>query len=892
MLWLAPLHDFARLGSAFFLALSSVWVTAQQPPDFRLPAGVAPSAYTVSLTLIPAESSFRGDISIDLDIQHPTQLIWLNGSGLTIRSAEVSQPEHVQPGEIVAGREDFVGLRLAKPLAAGKVKLRIAYTGKISLGGDGLFRRDYKGAPYLLTQFEPDAARRVFPCFDEPGLKATWQFTLHVPSDQVGLSNAPVESETPETNRMKAIRFARTKPLPTYLVALAVGPFDIVEAGRGGRSQTPVRIITPKGEAPGAKFAAETTPRVLDWFEDYLGIPYAFGKLDLIANPGCSSGAMEHPGLITFCGPQLVTFPEQDFPKRQHDFTRVVAHEIAHQWFGNLVTPAWWNDLWLSEGFANWLQGKYIGATHPEWNFQAEELRNRFVTIQGDGLAATRRLDEPVNSKADINNSFGSIAYVKGASVLAMFDAAAGDQKFRQALRQYLEGHRFGTATSEDLIAALRAQGGSQLAEALAKFVHQPGLPLVHASLRCSANKPSTVHLEQERAVSVPGAKAPPQLWDIPVCVAYEGNKSRPQCEWLRSTATDVALRTDVACPSWFQLNPDATGYFRTAYDENQFQNLIDQGWEHLSLADQILVLDDWYALVLEGSTPAAKALWAVARIANSLPPEATLAAVEVVKSVEAMLPSESLGPYAHYVQQVFGERARSLGWISAPDEDPRQRSLRGSLVLFVAVEGQDEKLQFQALELALKWMADRSSVDPEAAGSVLIAAAHAGDQQLFDRYLDALRRVDSPREKRLLLLALGSFQDVSLEERAENMLLNDTANYRQWQVTMTSRPARPEFAAKRFQFVKEHIDVILKNTTPGDRDERLTELPNVAEVACDEVVRRDIEDFFKPRFDAISGADASLAEVLTGISACAGRRKVQASNLREYLTEFASKAR
>ncbi|MGA8539840.1 MAG: M1 family metallopeptidase, partial [Terriglobales bacterium] len=487
MLWLAALRDWVRLGCILIAALSSAWVMAQQPPDFRLPAGVVPSAYTVSLTIIPAEPSFHGNISIDLDIQHSIQLIWLNGTGLTIGSAEVSQHGKVQSAEIVAGGADFIGVRVPKPLAAGKAELRIAYTGKISSGGDGLFRRDYKGATYLLTQFEPDAARRVFPCFDEPGFKATWQFTLHVPHDQVGLTNAPVESEMPEANGMKAIRFGRTKPLSTYLVALAVGPFDIVEAGRGGKSQTPVRIITPKGEGAGAKFAADITPPVLDWFEDYLGVPYAFGKLDLIANPGCSSGAMEHPGLITFCGPQLVTLPEQDFPKRRRDFTRVIAHEMAHQWFGNLVTPAWWDNLWLSEGFATWLQGKYIEATHPEWNFRTEELRNRFATLQDDGLATTRRLNEPVNSKAEINNSFGSITYVKGAAVLAMFDVATGDVKFRQALRRYLDGHRFRTATSEDLIEALHAEDGRQLADALAKFVDQPGVPLVNASLACSA---------------------------------------------------------------------------------------------------------------------------------------------------------------------------------------------------------------------------------------------------------------------------------------------------------------------------------------------------------------------------------------------------------------------
>jgi alanyl aminopeptidase len=878
------LHRGGWLGTLFFV-LCAVSAVGQQPPDFRLSSGVVPSAYTVDLTLIPAEPRFHCKIAITLDIIQPTPLVWLNGTGLTIEAAEVSQQGQVQPAEIVAGGEDFIGFRFAKALAAGKGELRIAYTAKISPGGDGLFRRDYEGAAYLLTQFEPDSARRVFPCFDEPGLKASWQFTLHIPRDQVGLTNGPVESETPEPGGIKAIRFARTEPLSTYLVALAVGPYEIVEAGRGGKSQTPVRIIAPKGEAAGAKFAAETTPRVLDWFEDYLGVPYAFGKLDLVANPGCSGGAMEHPGLITFCGPQLVTLPEQDFPKRQRDFTRVIAHEMAHQWFGNLVTPAWWDDLWLSEGFANWLQGKYIQATHPEWNFRAEELRNRFATMQRDGLATTRRLHEPVSSKADISNTFGPIAYIKGEAVLAMFDEATGDQKFRRALRRYLEAHRFGTATSDDLIAALRAEGGRQLADAFAKFIHQPGVPLIRASLRCSANKPPTVHVQQERSASVPGENVPPQLWDIPVCLAFAGKENHPQCEWLNSPATEVTLLGETACPSWVQLNPGAAGYFRTAYDEGQFQKLIDLGWEHLSLVDRIVVLDDWYALVLDGSVPAATALWAIERVVSTFSPEGILGAAEVVKGIGAILPPESSAAYANYVQRVFGEHARSLGWVSAPREDPRQRLLRGVLVLFVAVEGQDEKLQLQARTLASKWMADRTSVDPEVTGSVLIAAAHAGDQDLFDRYLGALRGAVNPREKRLLLLALGSFQNVSLEERTEGLILSDNVNFWQWLTAMGARPARPEFAAKRFQFVKEHIDAILESAKPEERNELLAELPNVADGACNEDVRRNIEAFIRPRLAAVRGSDSSLTDVLTSISACARRREIQASSLREYLS-------
>lgn len=868
----------------FVVCLNPLIAFAQSDPAFRLSKQVTPVAYGAELTLHPSETLFQGKVSIDLKVAKPTQAIWLNGTNLTVKSAELQQGGVGQQARVIIRDEDFIGFQVRHAIRRGKARLRIVYSGRVSDGGDGLFRHTYKDKTYLLTQFEPDAARRVFPCFDEPGFKAPWRMVLHIPRKDVGLTNGRVETVVKESNGMKRITFAETRPLPTYLIALAVGPFDVVDAGRAGKNHTPIRIITPNGESANAVFAAETAPHVLEWFERYLGIPYQFGKLDLVANPGCSSGGMEHPGLITFCAPQMLAPPGNDYPARQRDFTRVLAHELAHQWFGNLVTPAWWDDLWLSEGFANWFQGRYINAAHPEWNFQAVELRNRLLTMEQDGMPNTLRLHEPVDSKEDIHRVFSPIAYVKGAALLEMLDAAAGDEEFRRTLKQYLANHEFGTSTSKDLVEAIRANVSPELANVAKKFIDQPGVPLIRTTLKCAARQAPAIEVKQARAVSVPDATLSSESWDIPLCFEYWAGGIHHQCAFLESSRADIRLAERVTCPKWVLPNPGAKGYLRVAYQEDELNRLVNKGWGELDLVDQLAVLNDLSLEVLDGSVPASEGLSIVRDIIGALPPDGVTTALDIVRRIGMMVPIGSRNDYARYVRKTFGEEAQKLGWRSSPGEDFRERSLRSGLVPFVAIAGDDQQLQIEAHELAAKWLAQHSSVDSDVVATVLMTAAHSGTVSLFDQYLIAFHHAENPRERRWVVMALGGFDDPNLENRAEGLLLSHEVTPQAWLTLMTSRTDHSELAIKRFQFVKDNVDALLAAADIEDRKELLSQLPNVADGACSEKMASEVEDFFRPRLATVPGGNVNLDDVEAGIRACARRQQLQGSKLREFL--------
>ena len=367
-----------------FRALLSLFTFAalaipSAPPTLKLDDTVRPVRYDVDLTIIPGEKGFSGTVNIDVQLMEPSSLVWLNATALIFDEAVVRVTEHSYPAAVESGGPGFVALRLPNPIPAGMATLKIRYKGEIISGGHGgVIKSPDGGNVYVSTNFEPTDARRAFPCFDQPNFKTPWQLTLHVKNNQSAFGNAPQESETAEPNQMKAVRFKQTKPLPSYLVAFAVGPFEVVEAGTAGRNHTPLRIIVPKGKTEQASYAAEVTGPLLDRLEEYFGFPYPFEKLDSVSVP-LARGAMENAGLITYSQTFILSDPKTDTDLRQWEYAGNAAHEMAHEWFGDLVTMYWWDDTWLNEPFATWMSSKII-ALHgsligtPAWMISTSSL--------------------------------------------------------------------------------------------------------------------------------------------------------------------------------------------------------------------------------------------------------------------------------------------------------------------------------------------------------------------------------------------------------------------------------------------------------------------------------------------------------------------------------------
>ena len=368
------------------LALCALSAFAAEAPKLRLPDDIRPVKYAADLTLVPGDKTFAGAIDIDISLAKPASLIWLNATELTIQQATIAS----QPATIEPGNGDFVGLRAGKILAPGPAHVHIVYQGKISeKSSAGIFQGLDGKQPYLFTQFESTDARRAFPCFDQPDFKAPWQITAHIPKDHAAVSNTSPVSQTDEPNGMKKVVFAPTRPLSSYLVAIAVGPFDFVDAGKAGKNHIPVRIVTPKGKAGQAKYAAEVTATIIDRLENYFGIPFPFEKCDNVAIPlTFGFGAMENAAMVTYAQNLILSDPAIDTEQRQRSYAGVAAHELAHQWFGDLVTLAWWDDTWLNEAFATWTSAKILAEWKPEWRSRLGDLNGKFGAMGEDSLVA------------------------------------------------------------------------------------------------------------------------------------------------------------------------------------------------------------------------------------------------------------------------------------------------------------------------------------------------------------------------------------------------------------------------------------------------------------------------------------------------------------------------
>jgi cytosol alanyl aminopeptidase len=400
--------------------------SASQPPKLRLAEveDITPTRYRADLTLDPDKEAFTGSIAIQVDIRKPVQTIWLNATRITVQSASLAASGKEYPAKALPGGDDFVGLDFDSPAPTGLAEIHIKYTGSVRQGdSSGVFRAEDGGNHYILTQFESTDARDAYPCFDEPSYKVPWQLTLHVPPQDKALSNTPVVSQKTEGGSTTYV-FKETKPLPSYLIAFGVGPFEFIDAGQAGKSHFPVRIVTPKGRGNEAQYAAKVTATILTRHENYFGIPYPYEKSDQVAVPVIIGfGAMENAGMVTYGQTLILSKPENDTVSRQRGYASVAAHELAHQWFGDLVTTEWWNDIWLNEAFATWMEQKLLAEWKPEWKTRVEDVDTKLFAEGDDSLIAARRIRQPIEAKDDIGNAFDSITYQKGAAVIGMFES-------------------------------------------------------------------------------------------------------------------------------------------------------------------------------------------------------------------------------------------------------------------------------------------------------------------------------------------------------------------------------------------------------------------------------------------------------------------------------------
>jgi len=575
--------------------------------SFYLSNDAIPRKETVQLNVDPAREIFDGSVSIDIELRAPVAIIWLNAKNLTIGSAFVAQGDMVRPAKVIPVSGERIGIDVGEPLK-GPATIRIAYQGRLDDKAlSGPYRRKVEGEWYAYTTFAPIEARRAFPCFDEPRFKAPWDISIRVKRENKAFSNGREISETEEPNGWKLVEFATTEPLPAEMVAFAVGPFDIYRGEPAGHG-TPVRVITAKGHAAEGHAAAQATAAILPRLEAYTGIPYAFGKLDHLALPAGAFGAVENPGLITYRTRNLLVPPNQESATFAHAIRALQAHEIGHQWFGNLVTQASWDDVWLSEGFATWISNKMMDQEEPPERLHLAAIAARERMMEVDNPARSRPVRIAINSREIALDVYNRVVYEKGAAILLMLEGRLGEDRFHDGLRAYLNEHRFGNATTDDLVAALRAaSGGVDTSRVLNSFLNTVGVPELRGQLLCDRGAAPRLRVTK----ASPGA--------VPVC--WRADRVASSCNVLEGPSTEIALPTGTACPAWFYLNSGGTGYYRTRWTQAPLLALRE-----LTDAEKLTLV---YDLRASKNTSAQAAL---ARLASDADPEISNAAREALK--------------------------------------------------------------------------------------------------------------------------------------------------------------------------------------------------------------------------------------------------------------------
>ncbi|HEY1546325.1 MAG TPA: M1 family metallopeptidase [Kofleriaceae bacterium] len=849
-------------------------------PKLRLPRTFLPTSYTARLAIDPDKPTFDGAIQIDGKLAEATSTIWLHGYHLTIKSAKATQ--NGAPIAITATQrgEELLEIHADAPMQPGAIQLAFEYAGQIDpVVTLGAFKEVADKNSYVFTQFESIGARRVFPCFDEPDPKTPWTLTLDVPSADIAVANTLTDRDSDLGNGMHRYEFATTKPLPSYLVAFGIGPFDVVPAGKT-KSNVPVRIIVPKGHAAEAAYAAQNTARILDLLEEWFGIPYAFGKLDALAIPTTSGfGAMENAGLVTFQSNLLLIEPQKPSWLHRLQYIGVASHEFAHQWFGDLVTTSWWDDIWLNEGFANWMETKITAKFEPSWHFELYEAEMRHQAQRADSLVTARKIRQSIETEDDILNSFDDITYDKGASVLRMFEWFVGPAVFQRGVRDYLTAKQFGNATSTDFIAAIGNAAKRDVAPAFATFLDQPGLPQLTFDLQCTGGKPR-VQIAQSRYV---GDMPPPTAtkpWIVPVCMTYDGGKA-PACTLVdQPTAT---LELDGQCPRWVAPNAGGHGYYRVDLTVKQATALRDEAWSSLTQAERIVVFGDVVTSATEAHhgqmLPLALAMSFVPKMLASGEHFAIGDVAQLADTVRGFVDNDQRGKLEAWERSTFGPGATKVGMLPKDGDDLDTELARETLVEQAAYVGRDPDLVKQAVDLAAHWrdlaeatrqLVLRIAVDasPEVQAAVRETAKTEKDNTRLGVELNALAGVRDPQR---LEQALDAMLDPAIDFR-----------HSMW---MLARGDDVSTLPTRQKFFKAHQAELLKRLPAiDDTGTSIYAFATTFSRDCDAARRDELANFIKDSFAKIPGAPRLIVQLTESLDRCIATRKLLEPEVRGWL--------
>jgi aminopeptidase N len=847
----------------------------------RLPEVAVPENYKLTFTPDLETATFTGDETISIRVLKPTTEITLNAADIDFHDVTITSGGTTQKASGTCDKEkEMAVLAVEKPLSAGPATIHITYQGILNNEMRGLYLgKDDHGRKYAASQFEATDARRAFPSFDEPAYKATFDITAVADKGLVAISNQKVISDTPGPGDKHTVRFATTARMSSYLAALVVGNFEYIEGEADG---IPIRVYSTPGKKEMGRFALETAEHVLSYYDKYFNVKYPYGKLDLIGIPDFSAGAMENTGCITFREVLLQIDEKQGAVSLKKSVASVIAHEMAHQWFGDLVTMKWWDDIWLNEGFATWMSSKPIEAWKPEWNFDLDDVSGTGGTLNTDSLANTRPIHQAAETPAQITELFDGIAYGKAASVLRMLESYLGEQTFRAGVNAYIQQHQYANATADDFWDAQAKTSKKPVDQIMPTFVKQPGVPIINVKLQCSGGSTS-VTLDQRRYF-VDRQKfqaANDQVWQVPMCL--KSSTGAQKCELLTKREESFTLP---GCSTWVLGNAGATGYYRDGYQPDAVRALANDAESKLSAAERIALQGDVWASVRVGSEPVGDYL----AFAQGLGSDRNRAVLEDVLAHlnyigQYLVTNGDRDSFRIWLRQYLTPILKDVGWESKPGESEEQATLRARLFSSLGLDARDPEVLAQARKIADKVLADPASVDREMAGGALALAALTGDEAFYVRVMTALKNSKAPEEYYMYFFTLAQFGDSKLLERTLDFALSPEVRSQDALGLVTGVMRNPEGQKLAWDFVLAHWDAVQKVGGPFASGR----VVGATSSFCEANLRDQVVDFYAAH--KIEGADRTYRQSIERINNCVDLKSQQEPQLASWLGQHSSLA-
>jgi aminopeptidase N/puromycin-sensitive aminopeptidase len=849
----------------------------------RLPEVAVPENYKLILTPNLERATFEGDETISIRILKPTSEITLNAVEIDFREVTVTSGGGTQKAKVTPETDkEMAVLTVDKALAAGNATIHIRYSGILNDEMRGFYiGKDDQGHKYAATQFEATDARRAFPSFDEPAYKATFDITAVAEKGQVAISNQKIVSDTAEPGDKHTVRFATTVKMSSYLAALVVGNFEYVEGEADG---IPIRVYSTPEKKEMGRFALDTAEHVLGYYDKYFKIKYPYGKLDLIALPDFSAGAMENTGCITFREVLLLIDEKRGSVAMKKEIASVVAHEMAHQWFGDLVTMQWWDDVWLNEGFATWMSSKPIEAWKPEWNVNLDDVIDEGKTLNTDSLANTRPIHQAADTPAQILELFDGIAYGKAAAVLRMLESYLGEETFRAGVNLYIQQHQYANATAGDFWNAQTKTSNKPVDQIMPTFVNQAGVPMIDVKTECSGDS-TKVTLDQRRYYYDREKFQAPndQLWEVPFCTKTSAGDGAPQCRLLSKRQESLTLHD---CSNWVLGNAGATGYYRVGYQPDAVRALANDAESKLSPAERIALQTDIWASVRVGREPVGDYL----ALAQGLSGDRSRAVLEgVLQNLDYIgkyLVTESdRDSYRMWLRQYLSPMLKDVGWESKPGESDEQRALRAELFYALGYDARDPEVLADARKLADQALENPASVDRELTSSAFKLAALNGDAMFYNKLLAKSKNAKSPQELYMALFALAQFGDPKLLQRTLDYAISPEVRSQDALRLIRDVMRNPAGEKLAWDFVLQHWESVQKVGGPFAS----AEIVGSTSSFCDAHMRDQVTEFFSAH--KVEGADRSYRQSIERINDCVDLKSQQEPQLASWLGQHGSSA-